>query len=155
MDILPLLLLAPVLVAVAWFDLRYMRIPNYLVAAALVLFVLTLPLLGWGEIGARLAAATLVFAFGASLFAFSLFGGGDVKMMAALMLFVPSSSYTLFAMGFSVAMLAGIAAVVALRQVPFLDRSAWVSLQGHGTFPMGISIAGCGLVHPLVVQFAG
>ncbi|MCU4654263.1 prepilin peptidase [Roseibacterium sp. SDUM158016] len=155
MDFLPLLLLAPILVATAYFDLRYMRIPNWLVLAAVALFALSMPVLDWPEIAARLTASGLVFAAGAALFALRLFGGGDVKMMAALMLFVPSSNYTIFALGFSVAMLAGMATVFALRQVPLLGHSSWVALRGKGTFPMGVSIAGCGLLHPLAVQLFG
>ncbi|MDG4647341.1 prepilin peptidase [Roseibacterium sp. SDUM158017] len=151
MELTPLLLLAPALVAVAYCDLRYMKIPNALVMGALALFVVTAPMLGWSELGARVAAGASVLAVGFVLFAMRLFGGGDVKMMAALMLFVPSQTYTLFGLGFSAAMMAGIGIVLALRTVPALAGSSWVGLQQRGTFPMGISIAMTGLAHPVAI----
>jgi prepilin peptidase CpaA len=150
-DLLPLILLAPVLAAVAYFDLRYMRIPNALVLIALALFVVSRPILGWPEMGLRLLAGAAVLVTGFVLFAMNLFGGGDAKMMAALMLFVPSGTYTLFGYGFSAAMLAGIGLILLLRTVPVLTASGWVSLQQRGTFPMGISIAMAGLLHPVMV----
>jgi prepilin peptidase CpaA len=155
MELLPLILLSPVLAAVAYFDLRYMRIPNALVFIAIAVFVFTSPILGWPEAGIRLLAAAGVLVIGFTLFAMNLFGGGDAKMMAALMLFVPSGSYTIFGYGFSAAMLAGIGLVLMLRCVPVLTRSSWVSLRQKGTFPMGISIAMTGLMHPLAVASLG
>jgi prepilin peptidase CpaA len=152
MEFLPLLLLAPVLILVGYYDLKLMLIPNRLVVAAIALFVLTAPFVGWPEIALRLGAAAAVFAIGFALFALRLFGGGDVKMMAALLLFVPSTTYTAFALGFSAAMFAGIGVILALRAAPFLAGSGWVSLQRPGTFPMGISIAMTGLAHPLVAN---
>lgn len=151
MDILPLMLAAPVMIAVAYFDLRYMKIPNRLVWIAVALFVATAPLVPFPELATRVAVASVVLAIGFSLFAMGLFGGGDAKMMAALMLFVPSDSFVLFGYGFSVAMIAGIGLVLALRSIPALTASSWVSLRQRGTFPMGISIAMTGLLHPLAV----
>jgi len=151
MTLFPLVLLAPILAAVAYFDLRYMRIPNALVLLALALFVLSAPFLGWPEIGTRVAASLVVLVIGFALFAMGMFGGGDAKMMAALMLFVPSQSYTLFGYGFSAAMLAGIGLILLLRRVPVLTETSWVSFQQRGTFPMGISIAMAGLVHPIAI----
>ena len=148
---LPLVLLAPLLVAVGYFDLKYMRIPNVVVLLAIALFVVTAPLVGWQELGLRLAVAGGVLALGFALFAVGIWGGGDVKMLAALMLFVPSQTYTLFALGFSAAMLLGIATILVLRAVPFLAGSSWISLQQRGTFPMGISIALAGLQHPVLM----
>ncbi len=150
-ELLPLLLLSPVMAAVAYFDLRYMRIPNKLVVIAVLLFLVTAPLVAWPEVGIRLAMALTVLAIGFGLFAMGLFGGGDAKMMAALMLFVPSQTYTLFGYGFSLAMLAGIGLILLLRCVPVFSGSSWVSMQQKGTFPMGISIAMAGLLHPAAV----
>lgn len=152
MELIPFFCLAPALVAVAYFDLRYMRIPNALVLLAIALFVCTAPLLGWSELGARLLAAGLVFAVGFTLFALNMFGGGDVKMLAAVLLFVPSETHTLFTMVFAVAMFTGIGAILTARTVPALAGSSWAGLRGQGTFPMGISIAMAGLFHPFAVS---
>ncbi len=68
MELLPLMLFAPVLVAVAYHDIRYMRIPNVLSLIGLGLFVLTAPLVGWEELGLRLLSAAAVFAVGIVVF---------------------------------------------------------------------------------------
>lgn len=152
MQIVPLLCLAPVLMAVAYFDLKYMRIPNWLVYIALALFVVTVPLIGWEEAGLRFLAGLLIFAIGVASFAMGWFGGGDVKMLAALVLFVPSPTYYLFAFGFSAAMLIGVSFVLMLRAAPGSDRIEYKGLQARGKFPMGISIAGAGLAHPFLIS---
>ncbi len=151
MDLIPLVLLSPILFAVAYFDLRYMRIPNALVLMAIALFLAMAPFLAWPELGLRFLAAVTTLVIGFALFAMGLFGGGDAKMMAALMLFVPSQTLVLFGYGFSFAMIAGIGLILLLRAIPVLTGSGWVSLQQRGTFPMGISIAMAGLLHPVVI----
>ncbi len=135
----------PVLCAVAWNDLRHMRIPNLLVGIAVGLFVLCTPLLGWSEIAWRLGAAVTVFALGTAAFALRLVGGGDVKMLAALMLFVPPQTLTLFGYAFSVALVLGVLFVMALRIARVFRNSDLVGIRARGKFPMGISIALAGL----------
>lgn len=151
MDTLPLFLLSPVLFAAAYFDLRYLRIPNWLVLTAIGLFALTLPAIGWQEAGFRILVSVFVLMLGFTLFVLNLFGGGDVKMMAALLLFVPSGSYTEFAFGFSAAMVIGILGVSVIRSMPVLAGSTWAFARQTKSFPMGVSIAMCGLSHPFVL----
>lgn len=153
MGMIPLLLVSPVLVAVAYYDLRYMRIPNSLVLMALAIFLLTLPLLPMSEITWRLGAAAAVFAIGFVVFALNLFGGGDIKMLSALMLFIPSQTYPIYGFAFSAAMLLGVFFVLTLRAAPWLQGSDWITIKSPGTFPMGISIALSGLAHPVLVSF--
>jgi prepilin peptidase CpaA len=74
-------------------------------------------------------------------------GGGDVKMGSALMLLVPTGTYTLFAFLFSAAMLLGIALMLSLRALPALRRAGPVSLRAQGTFPMGIALGLSGVLH--------
>lgn len=152
MQLVPLLLLAPVLCAVAYCDLRYMLIPNRLVLAAVALFVVTAPLVGTPEAMIRLVVAALVLAVLAAGFALRLVGGGDVKMLAALFLFIPSGTYGIFGLTFAAAMVLGISFVLLLRRTPVIRELDMVSLQTPGTFPMGIAIAGAGLVHPFLVS---
>ena len=149
---LPLWLLSPLLFSVAYFDLRYMRIPNVLSLIAVALFTLTVPLLGWEEFAARLVVSTIVFGIGFAAFSWRLVGGGDVKILASLMLFIPSQTYQIFGVGFSAALFLGILFVLGLRVVPRLQRTHWVTIQSRGTFPMGISIALAGLMHPFLVH---
>jgi prepilin peptidase CpaA len=151
MALVPLLLMAPVLIAVAYCDMRYMRIPNMLSLIAIGIFVVTAPLIGWPEAGLRLAVAAVVFILGFIAFAFRLFGGGDIKMLSALMLFVPTQTLALYAYVFSAAMLIGIVFILSLRAGPWFRDSSWISMQAKGKFPMGISIALSGLLHPAIV----
>lgn len=155
MELIPLHLLAPVLLMVFYFDLRYLRIPDALTLIAIVLFVLTVPLLDLGEAGWRILGAALVFAIGFAMFAVRLVGGGDVKFLAALMLFVPSHSYPLFMLNFSATLILGIAIILTLRVAPVFQGGQFISIKAKSRFPMGISIAVTGLSHPFIVAALG
>lgn len=150
----PLFCIAPLLVAAAWCDLRYMRIPNVLSLAAVAVFALAALVVPPDDLAARLTVAVSVFALGFVAFAFRLFGGGDVKLLSALMLFVPFAHLTLFANVFSASMLIGIALILGLRRVIPAAGIGWVSFQSN-KFPMGISIALAGLSFPVVALMLG
>ncbi len=80
------------------------------------------------------------------------FGGGDVKIMTVLMLFIPTSTLSVYGFGFSASMLLGVGFIVTLRSAPWLNGTEWVTIRARGTFPMGISIALSGLLHPFLVN---
>jgi prepilin peptidase CpaA len=152
----PLVALAPILLFAGASDLRHMRIPNALSLAALALFALCATATPPADLLARLLTAGVVFALGFAAFCLRLFGGGDVKLLAALMLFVPTALLPLFGLIFSAALLAGIALLLALRRIPALNRVGWRSLARGNHFPMGISIALAGLaLPPTAVLLAG
>ena len=151
METLPLVLLSPLLIYMGYCDLRYMRIPNTLVLAMVGVFALTAPFLPIESVGARVLAASFVFAIGFVTFALRLFGGGDVKALTALMLFIPPQTWPIFGLVFSASMLLGIVFVVTMQTVSSQQHSGWVSLRARGMFPMGISIAASGLLHPVVI----
>lgn len=155
MTMFPLFFLMPVLIAVAYTDLRYLRIPNFLGIVAIALFVLTAPFLTLGELGLRIVGATSVFCIGFVLFAIRLVGGGDVKFLSAFFLFIPSGTYALFAFNFSSSMLLGIMFVLALRATRFHQNLSLVAIETKGAFPMGISIALSGFAHPFWVAVLG
>ena len=147
-SLLPLILLAPLLVWVALGDLRWMRIPNVASLMALALFAACLPVTGLSEIVPRLAAAGLVFVIGFALFAANLVGGGDVKILSVLVLFVPPPAWALYANLLAVSLLLGLAVVVAVQAVPNGAQSSWAVRRNKGAFPMGLSIALSGLTLP-------
>lgn len=156
-SLIPLIVIAPILVAVAWGDLRHLRIPNALALAAVAVFVVASLIAPPADLAWRLVVAASVLVLGFAAFCLRLFGGGDVKMLAALMLFIPVPTLMLFSWVFSAAMLAGIALILGLRRSPMLAGAArgWKGLSPEsarlGRFPMGISIALAGLVHPVAV----
>lgn len=90
LDLLPVAGFSGVIITAAFEDCRRLIIPNPLVLALLALWPLELivgpaptaplPLL------AAIGCAFLVFAIGAALFARGLIGGGDVKLLAATVL---------------------------------------------------------------------
>ncbi|MCV2865628.1 prepilin peptidase [Albidovulum sediminicola] len=147
----PLIAVAPVMVTAAWFDLRFLRIPNVLsliLLAAFVLFALAFPP---ADLLWRLLVAGAVFAAGMVGFHFRLFGGGDVKLLSALMLLIPVWSLGLFAHVFSLSMFAGIAAVFTMKRIPVFAGTGWASMRPGRQFPMGVSIGLAGLAHPIAV----
>lgn len=151
MLLIPLICFMPVLVATAYFDLRYMRIPNYLSFIGLFIFAATAPFLPMQEIGWRLLTAAAVFVVGFIGFVMRMFGGGDVKLLSVLVLFVPSLALPLFGLVFSASMLLGIAFVATLRSMPGATSTSWVSLQVRKKYPMGVSIALAGLSFPFIL----
>jgi len=155
MELIPLLLMAPLLIWAGWSDATRMRIPNLISGLAILLFLLCLPLLSWDEVGLRLIAALVVLIVGILTFALNLFGGGDVKLLGALTLFVPSISWALFALVFALSMLLAIGFVLLVRAAPWLKGSQWIVIRSPGTLPMGIAIALAGLAHPFVLNAIG
>lgn len=147
----PLLFLAPILVAVAYFDVRFMRIPNAFALVTVVLFILTLPLIGWDEAGRRVFAAALVLCAGVFIYLLRIIGAVDVKMIAALVLFVPSQSHLIFGATFAAVLLLGIMCFALLRQAPRVRALDLASMKQSGTFPMGVAIAGSGLSLPILL----
>ncbi len=139
-------LLAPLLVAVILYDLRFMRIPNVLVKLVLIVAVVSLiPALEVPELIWRTVAAAVVFAVTLTLFALRLMGGGDVKLLAVLTLFIPTGALAHFALIFSVGIFAGVAILKALRVGLRHRETNWRSLQDHTRFPLGLSIGMSGL----------
>ena len=149
--IAPLVLIAPLLCAVAYFDLRYMRIPNGLSLLALVAFALVCLFAPPEDLGLRVLAAGSVFLLGLAAFAFGLVGGGDVKIFASLLLFVPFSGMIGFAQLFALSLAVGIAGLTLLRAIRPLRQIGWLGLSDQRGFPMGISIALAGLSYPVIV----
>ena len=148
---MPLLILAPVLVVVAWSDLRHLRIPNTLSLLAIGLFAGCAMIAPPADLWIRVGVAGVVFALGFIGFCRGLWGGGDVKFLAALMLFIPVTTLSAFSYVFSASMLVGIGLVLGLRRIPAASGFGWKSMSGSTKFPMGLAIAMAGLVHPLVV----
>ncbi len=90
--------LAIALLAVIVTDLKSRTISNRLtlsVAAGAPLYWLAIGLPLWPGVAGQLALAVVVFAICCALFAMRQMGGGDVKLLAALALWIPPSQFTL------------------------------------------------------------
>src|SRR5215217_9672015 len=86
------ILLAAALVGAAIGDWRTRTIPNWLtlgIALAAIPFWYLTGLEVWPDVALRLGVAAGVFALFAGAFALGMMGGGDVKLVAALALWLP------------------------------------------------------------------
>lgn len=153
-EILPLVAFAPILVLAGLSDLRRMRIPNWTSLAAIAIFAVSVPMMGLPEAGWRLAAASVLFAIGLAMWALRLFGAGDVKLLSALLLLVPSQHLLLFWNVFAASLAVGLILVTGLRASGAFRRTGWVSMRAAGSFPMGVSIALAGTVLPAWIALA-
>jgi len=85
-------ILAALLLAAAVCDLKSRTIPNGLnlaIALLAIPFWFASSLAPWPDMALQVGVASLVFAFFAAAFAIGAMGGGDVKMVAAVALWLP------------------------------------------------------------------
>ena len=152
----PLYAFLPVLAATAYCDPRFMKIPNRLSLAGIGIFVLAAIFYLPQDIAlTRAAAGAIAFAICFILFMFRVFGGGDAKIFPVLILFVPLPALSVYLLGFSASMLAGMVGIFLVRQIVNRDAATWVSMKPGAGFPMGISIALSGFILPLTIATIG
>ena len=85
-------LLAMSLLACCWWDLKTRTIPNWLnlaIALGAIAFWVAVGLPVWPEVALRVGVAFITFWVFAAAFAMGAMGGGDVKLIAALALWLP------------------------------------------------------------------
>ena len=136
----------------ALFDVWRFIIPNAIPAALAALFVVvaltSAPDAGWAS---HIGAAVVALLAGTSLHRVCLFGGGDVKLMAALALWAGLEH--LLDLAIAVALCGGVLALVlvavrrlvaAVRALPGAPRPRLLTV-GEGV-PYGVAIAGGGLI---------
>lgn len=133
-------LLALMLLATSWCDLKSRTIPNGLNLAIALLAIpfwwsIALPL--WPAVALQIGVAALVFALFAIAFAFGAMGGGDVKLIGALALWLPAPAVMVLIVIMS---LAGGALTLALFLRQRLARKS-----GQLEIPYGVAIAFGGL----------
>lgn len=139
-------ILSPLLMAVILFDLRSLKLPNLLSIMMAALFVVavswSLPL---PEVAWRFAAAFIVLIIGMGLNAAGLLGGGDVKVLSALTLFIPTQGWLSFVFVLCIATIVGIAGLLIVRKLLRGRKVTWLGLVQSGRYPMGLSIGLAGL----------
>jgi prepilin peptidase CpaA len=145
-------ILALLLAIAAAGDLRSREIPNWLNGAIALLaipFWWSIGLSPWPEMAIQLGLAVAVFVLFALLFQFGFMGGGDVKMIGALALWLPVGAILNLLIIMSIA---GGALTVAMLIRRRLARS-----EGQIEVPYGVAIAFGGLwviAEPFLNQFA-
>ena len=138
----------PLMALTAWYDLKHLRIPNWLALAVLGVFLVAglwgLPLEAflW-----RLGAGAAVLVAGFALFAAGLVGGGDAKMAAALAPFVAAEDVPALLLLYAAVTLA---LLLLLRLAMHLARhrsTGWRAIDQASrparerVFPMGLIFA--------------
>jgi prepilin peptidase CpaA len=134
------LLLAAALVAAAVGDIRTRTIPNWLnaaIALGAIAFWFASGLDPWPDMAIRFGVAAAVFALFAGAFALGMMGGGDVKLLAAVALWLPPGGVLFLLVAMS---LAGGALTIAMWARHKLRRSSHTL-----EIPYGVAIAFGGL----------
>lgn len=94
--------------------------------------------LGWGEMAMQLLVALVVFALFAGAFACGWMGGGDVKMIAALALWLP--------LGGLIDMLMVMSVLGGAITVALMIERRWQRRIGTVEIPYGVAIAAAALL---------
>jgi prepilin peptidase CpaA len=133
-------LLALLLLAASWCDWKTRTIPNSLnmaIASLAIPFWWSIGLALWPDAAIQIGVAFLVFALFAIAFALGAMGGGDVKLVGAVALWLPFQAVILLLFVMSIA---GGALTLAM----FL-RHKLAGNQGQLEIPYGVAIAFGGL----------
>lgn len=148
----PLLILGILLVWAGAEDARTREIANWKNGAIALLAPLwwwSLGLSLWPDIGMQLLLATIVFVVFCGCFHFGWMGGGDVKLIAALALWLPVSAFLGMLLVMSIA--GGVLTLVMLAE------QRWRRREGPLEIPYGVAIAFAALLalrEPILNQFA-
>lgn len=133
-------LLVMMLLAACWCDLKSRTIPNKLniaIALLAIPFWWSIGLALWPDAALQVGVAAIVFALFAGAFALGAMGGGDVKLIGALALWLPFQAVVMLLFVMSVA--GGV-----LTLVMYL-RHRLAAKQGQLEIPYGVAIAFGGL----------
>jgi prepilin peptidase CpaA len=152
-DALILTLFPACMAFAAAYDLLTMTVPNRIAIALLVGFACLAPFTGLGleDLGIQLAVAMIALAVGIGFFAMGWIGGGDAKLLAATVLWLPPAA--LLNYGLAVGLLGGMLTMLLLayRRLPLpaaLMQQSWMArLHDAGAgVPYGIALAAGGLI---------
>ena len=131
--------LALLLLAAAWGDIRTRTIPNGLNA---VIALLAIPWWWangwplWPDITLQIGIAAIMFGLFAIAFAMGAMGGGDVKLITALALWLKLVPLT--------QMLVVMALAGGLLTLFMLARHRWLKAEGRPEIPYGVAIVAAG-----------
>lgn len=133
-------LLSILLVIAMVTDWRAREIPNWLTAAAALLAPVWWWASGyalWPGVGMQLIFCGIVFAIGLGLFAIGAMGGGDVKLLAALALWLPGMEL--------LRMLIIMSLIGGALTIAMLVFHRWKKREGNPEIPYGLAISAASL----------
>jgi len=144
-------LMVPLMVAIAISDLKTLRIPNRMVLAVFVIFLVTsLPGgpagldwgLPWETFLWRLAYAVLAFGAGFLLYivAGGRVGGGDLKLIAAIAPFLYAGNLEGFLVSYAAVCLIGLLLHFMARKLVLSGDTGWRALDQTLYFPAGLAL---------------
>lgn len=156
--------LAPLMLLAAYTDLKYLKLPNWMALAALALFVVIAAGdillndetgMSWGIFGWRLLYAAIVLAAGFLLFSLGVVGGGDVKLLAALVPFIAIIDLDVVLLIYAASALIGVLVVWLLSRSGIGRRTGWatwasVNERGRLNFPWGVALASTMLIYTVL-----
>lgn len=134
--------LTPIAIWVAWSDLKFMKIPNVAVIATLIVFVVVgLVALPFDDYLRRYVHFAVVLGIGFVGNFLRLFGAGDAKFGAAMVLFLPLNDLGPFLQVLAITLLAAFLTHRLAGKIPYIQRTApdWESWQRR-EFPMGFAL---------------
>lgn len=143
-----LIALAIALLFAAFTDIRSRTIHNWLnggIALAAPLFWWASGLSLWPDVAMQLGVAVLAFAFFAGLFALRMMGGGDVKLLTALALWIEPGTFLQLLM---IMALAGGALTLAMGAFHVMKREKEKLAIPYG---VAISFAGLWVLYPKLI----
>ena len=129
-------ILAAMLIVAAAGDLRTRTIPNWLngaIALGAISFWIVSGIDPWPDMASRLAVAAVVFVLFAIAFRFGAMGGGDVKMVTALSLWLP--------LGAVIKLLVIMSLAGGVLTVAMLIRHRRAKAENALEIPYGVAIA--------------
>lgn len=136
----------PILLYTIYTDLSDLRIPNSAVILLAIVFIATqLPFMPLPELAWRILAALFVFGLSFVVFALHLLGGGDVKLLPAVVLFVPSNAWAQFVLALSVSVILTLTVLRLVRG--FTGGGRWLSVNQSARYPLGPAIALAALIY--------
>lgn len=138
----------PLMALCAWYDLRSLRIPNWLVLGVLAVFLFTgLWGLPFEAFAWRLVQGVAVLLLGFALFSFGVIGGGDAKMAAALAPFVALGDILSVLLLYAVVTLVLLLVLRLAMQFARHRTTGWMAVDQYAlparerVFPMGLIFA--------------
>lgn len=146
MTIVLAIILSAMLLAVVLFDVTKFIIPNWLNAAFLLLYpvflLITPQTIDWWW---SLVIMMCFFAGGLLIFQLNIMGGGDVKLLIALSLWIGWQPQTLLYFGLLVSIAGGVLAIFLLLARYFAKLTKYTNLprvlEKNAPIPYGIAIA--------------